>query len=58
MDIVVYNEISTVLGLTNFKLTKKEYPNLLGWVAKMSEIPQVKTSEATFTNKIEIYKLK
>ena len=58
VDIVVYNEISTVLGLTNFKLTKKEYPNLLGWVAKMSEVPQVKTSEETFTKKIEIYKLK
>ena len=57
IDIVIYNEIFTVLVLTHFKLRKADYPNLRNWVILMDEIPEVAEVGQTFMDIIEKYEL-
>ena len=41
VDIVFYNEISTVLILSKIKLRKKEFPNVFAWVSQMAEVAEI-----------------
>ena len=41
VDVVIYNEITTVIYLQNHELGSSEYPNLVPWLERVSEVPQV-----------------
>ena len=57
IDLVIYNEIFTVLVLTHFKIRKEDYPNLRKWIILMSAVPELSEVEQTFMDIVEKYEL-
>ena len=49
VDIIYFNEISTVIFLLNMPGFKKKYPNLEKWISFMNEIPQL----IEYTNELD-----
>ena len=44
IDIVFYNEITTVMYLDQYNLKKGDYPHLFQWLKRMSELKEVKAA--------------
>lgn len=44
IDIVFYNEITTVMYLDQYNLKKGDYPHLFQWLKQMSEVKEVKAA--------------
>ena len=57
VDIVFYNEISTVLILSKIKLHKKEFPNLFAWVTSISEVAEISECDEKLLDVLVKYEL-
>ena len=57
VDIVFYNEISTVLILSKIKLRKKEFPNVFAWVSSMSEVAEISECDEKLLDVLMKYEL-
>ena len=57
VDIVFYNEISTVLILSKIKLHKKEFPNLFAWVTSVSEVAEISECDEKLIDVLVKYEL-
>ena len=57
VDIIFYNEISTVLMLTRIKGFKRAYPKVEPWLMAMGEIEELSNQEEKLVDIIEKYQL-
>lgn len=40
-DVVIYNEITTVVYVKSENVSRSTYPNLFPWLERLSEVPQI-----------------
>ena len=57
VDIVVYNELMTVLFLYEKDIQYNEYPNLHAWFHKIGSIPEVILTDEKFKDIVNKYQL-
>ena len=55
IDIVIYNELMTVMTLHRRTLESREMPNMFSWFKKMSGIPEIIEIDRKFRDVLDMY---
>jgi len=55
VDIAFYNEISTVMLLSGFKLKRTQFPNLFAWIGRLADVAEIGNSDDRFLEVLTKY---